>query len=78
MPGRGLVGGPNWVTTDRFDIDAKTEGSVTHEQGLEMLRNLLAERFKLAGHRRGASRVRAPSVPACKRRVRPANAREHV
>jgi uncharacterized protein (TIGR03435 family) len=54
-----LVGGPSWITTDRFDIVAKAPegtpmlgppGSGSASPMLYMMRNLLAERFKLAMH----------------------------
>jgi uncharacterized protein (TIGR03435 family) len=37
-----IVGGPDWLATDRFDIDARAP--------LEMLQTLLADRFKLTMH----------------------------
>ena len=38
-----MVGGPSWITSDRFDIIAKApEGAVTPEQVRPMLRALLA------------------------------------
>ena len=47
-----IVGGPSWITSDRFDILAKApEGAVTAEQIRPMLRALLADRFKLVTHR---------------------------
>ena len=51
-----LVGGPDWVGSNRFDIIAKAEGDVplappgTAGPMQLMLRALLAERFKLAVH----------------------------
>jgi uncharacterized protein (TIGR03435 family) len=60
-----LSGGPNWLTSDRFDIDAKMEASVADAlQKLSadqrrtarqrMLQALLAERFKLTIRRETA------------------------
>ena len=46
-----LTGGPNWLDTDRFHIDAKAESKVKSEQLMMMLQNLLAERFQLVAHR---------------------------
>jgi uncharacterized protein (TIGR03435 family) len=48
-----ILGGPSWVESDRFDIEARTPGAVrpTHEEQMMMLRNLLADRFKLTFHR---------------------------
>jgi bla regulator protein blaR1 len=42
-----VIGGPAWITSDRFDINAKAEGAPSPEQMNLMLRTLLAERFKL-------------------------------
>jgi uncharacterized protein (TIGR03435 family) len=41
---------PSWVGTDRFDIQARTEGNPTKDQMRLMVQFLLAERFKLAIH----------------------------
>lgn len=46
-----IVGGPNWLASDRFDIVAKPpDGMTGPEQIRPMLRALLAERFKLVTH----------------------------
>ena len=46
-----IVGGPNWLNSDRFDIVAKApEGMTSPEQIRPMLRALLADRFKLVAH----------------------------
>jgi bla regulator protein BlaR1 len=42
-----VEGGPSWVSSDGFDIEAKAEGNPPPEQVLLMVRALLAERFKL-------------------------------
>jgi uncharacterized protein (TIGR03435 family) len=44
------ISGPNWLDGERFDIVAKIPQGATKEQFRLMLRNLLAERFKLALH----------------------------
>jgi len=46
-----LKGGPDWISSDRYDIQGKAENmnSTTNELRT-MLRNLLAERFKLRVH----------------------------
>jgi uncharacterized protein (TIGR03435 family) len=47
-----ILGGPDWVKTDRYDIDAKAEGAASAEQMIgPMLQMLLEERFKLKVHR---------------------------
>ena len=46
-----IVGGPRWVTTDRYDIEAKKEGNPGFREKLEMFRPLLADRFQLKFHR---------------------------
>ncbi len=52
-----VVGGPDWLDTDRFDITAKAEDPAGDAQPagdhelMAMLQTLLAERFKLATHR---------------------------
>ena len=50
-PVQEFIGGPDWINTDRFDIEGRVEGTPNQGQMLEMLRWLLAERFKLAVHR---------------------------
>jgi uncharacterized protein (TIGR03435 family) len=45
-----VVGGPDWLDTDRWDITASA-GTGNPDEALEpMLRSLLAERFKLRAH----------------------------
>jgi uncharacterized protein (TIGR03435 family) len=49
-----IIGGPEWIHTDRFDIEAKMGGpvpSVTHEQVQAMVQSLLEDRFLLRWHR---------------------------
>jgi uncharacterized protein (TIGR03435 family) len=48
-----VMGGPAWLESDHFDIAAVTPGDVrpTHDEQMSMLRNLLADRFKLTFHR---------------------------
>jgi uncharacterized protein (TIGR03435 family) len=52
-----IVGGPNWIDFEGFDIEAKvvvasgsTPQPLTRELRKQMLRSLLADRFKLAVH----------------------------
>ena len=48
-----IVGGPAWLATDRFDIEARASGmpGAPTAQLLTMLQSLLADRFKLTTHR---------------------------
>jgi uncharacterized protein (TIGR03435 family) len=45
------VEGPVWMDTERFVLDATMRPETTREQRLSMLKNLLADRFKLTTHR---------------------------
>ena len=49
-----LVGGPRWLSTDGFDINAKADGDLFPRAGVRplegALRTLLADRFKLVVH----------------------------
>jgi uncharacterized protein (TIGR03435 family) len=47
-----VLGGPSWITSDRFDITAKAaDDTATPAQMNLMLQSLLADRFKLKVHR---------------------------
>lgn len=61
IPGPQIVGGPDWLTSERFDIEAKVDDQsiaqiekLSHEERLamerQMMQQLLADRFKLAVH----------------------------
>jgi hypothetical protein len=43
-----VTGGPNWIDSDRFDIEAKTTPDATIGQKLMMVQTLLNDRFQLA------------------------------
>jgi uncharacterized protein (TIGR03435 family) len=45
-----MSGGPNWLSTDRFTINAKADHNAPRDQVLLMLRALLVERFQLRYH----------------------------
>jgi uncharacterized protein (TIGR03435 family) len=45
-----VVGGPNWLEDDTFDVIAKVPTGTTLETTKPMLQSLLAERFQLAVH----------------------------
>jgi bla regulator protein blaR1 len=46
LPGQ-IVGGPDWVSSQRFDVNARAEGNPSSESMSAMLRQLLADRFSL-------------------------------
>jgi uncharacterized protein (TIGR03435 family) len=46
-----ISGGPPWLESDRFSINARAEGEPSEHEVLEMLRSLLEDRFKLTVHR---------------------------
>ena len=46
-----LAGRPSWLTTERFDIEAKAGAPVAYERCQQMMQTLLADRFGLALHR---------------------------
>jgi len=48
---RQVSGGPGWVNSDGWDIEAKAEHPASRQQIQEMLQSLLAERFNLAFRR---------------------------
>ncbi len=43
--------GPGWLGDERFTIDATMPPATTKDQTRAMLRNLLADRFKVELHR---------------------------
>jgi uncharacterized protein (TIGR03435 family) len=53
LPDRAISGGPQWISSDRYNILAKTTGDErpTSDQQMEMLRSLLESRFNLTVHR---------------------------
>jgi uncharacterized protein (TIGR03435 family) len=52
-----IVGEPDWIATERFDIEAKADRDYSPQSDgpapelIAMMRNLLADRFKLVVHR---------------------------
>lgn len=45
-----VAGGPDWVRSDRFDIDARGDAELIQDDARSMLKTLLIDRFKLATH----------------------------
>jgi uncharacterized protein (TIGR03435 family) len=61
IPAPQILGGPNWLASDRFDIEAKVDDALVAEMAKldreqrnqmerKMVQQLLADRFKLAVH----------------------------
>jgi uncharacterized protein (TIGR03435 family) len=50
LPSDLVSGGPGWVDSTRYDLEARAEGKASQQQRLEMLKTLLAERFRLTFH----------------------------
>jgi uncharacterized protein (TIGR03435 family) len=46
-----LIGAPDWLTTDRYEIQAKAATDAPRDQMMLMLQSLLEDRFKLKVHR---------------------------
>ena len=53
-----VVGGPNWLGRDRFDVVAKAPQTTPQENVRLMLQDLLAQRFKVACARYGLNQQR--------------------
>ena len=45
-----VLGGPGWINSDQYDIEAKAEGNPSQDQMKLMLQTLLKDRFALALH----------------------------
>jgi uncharacterized protein (TIGR03435 family) len=50
VPYSRIAGGPGWLDSDEFDIDARAAGAAGPDELRRMLRALLTERFGLAVH----------------------------
>ena len=46
-----ILGGPNWLEMDRFDVSAKAPADSTAEMHKQMLQSLLEDRFQLVAHK---------------------------
>jgi uncharacterized protein (TIGR03435 family) len=51
LPDVRVVGGPGWVESERYDIEAKAEGSIPAGQLPLMLQSMLEDRFQLKAHK---------------------------
>jgi bla regulator protein BlaR1 len=51
LPQYRITGGPDWLRTDRYEIEAKADGAPTRSQMMLMVQTLLEDRFKLRVHR---------------------------
>ncbi len=47
---RLISGAPNWIDSERYDLEAKAEGNFSEDKLVLMLQALLADRFKLKAH----------------------------
>jgi len=72
-----VIGGPSWIGSLQYDINAKVDGEPTDEQMRTMIQSLLADRFKLQVHRdkkempcyalvvgKAGSKLKAPEMDA--------------
>jgi len=63
-----VLGGPAWIDTDRYDIEAKADRELTGPEQEPAIMVLLAERFKLKSHKEtreiSAFVLRIPKMPA--------------
>jgi uncharacterized protein (TIGR03435 family) len=50
-----VIGGPKWMDSDRYNINAKAAGPAKDPELMLMLQTLLTERFKLEVHRQSKS-----------------------
>jgi uncharacterized protein (TIGR03435 family) len=51
VPDFTISGGPGWITSDHYDIEAKVEGVLKGDEVLLLLKTLLEDRFQLKVHR---------------------------
>ncbi len=50
VPMRQITGGPDWLASDRYDVEARTDGSYSVDDLHLMFQNLLTDRFNLKFH----------------------------
>jgi uncharacterized protein (TIGR03435 family) len=51
VPNYLLIGGPEWMRDDRYDLEARADGEPPRAEMMLMLQTLLADRFQLRVHR---------------------------
>jgi uncharacterized protein (TIGR03435 family) len=51
IPDFAIVGAPEWLSSERYDIEAEAAGNPSRDQLKAMMRSLLADRFRLVVHR---------------------------
>jgi uncharacterized protein (TIGR03435 family) len=51
VPVRQVTGGPDWLDSDHYDIEAKADHAYSKDDLHEMFRSLLADRFNLKFHK---------------------------
>ncbi|HET9830347.1 MAG TPA: M56 family metallopeptidase [Vicinamibacterales bacterium] len=51
FPGYRILGAPDWLTADRYDMEAKADGAPSRSEMMLMVQTLLEDRFKLRVHR---------------------------
>src|SRR5262249_31621927 len=59
-----IIGGPAWIESDGYAVDAKAAGNPEHEQMMLMLQSLLEDRFQLKVHRESREMPLYALVPA--------------
>jgi len=73
-----VSGGPRWLDSDEFDVDAKADGSVSKEELRRMLQTLVTGRFQLSLHRETRdTRMYALIVDKQGPRIQPAKEEEN-
>lgn len=50
LPFDRIIGGPTWMSSDRYDVNATGKDATKAEDRAAMLRSLLRDRFQLAAH----------------------------
>jgi uncharacterized protein (TIGR03435 family) len=51
VPARQIRGGPDWLNTERWDVEARADGAYSIDDLHTMYQNLLVDRFQLKFHR---------------------------